>query len=111
MTTWAENYDVDNSRSDCHAWGSSPNIELFRTVLGINTNAPGFSKAKIKPCLGALQKAGGEIPHPNGKISVRYELKNGKWEIEIHLPGNVTGVLVWNNHSFSLKEGENKMTL
>ncbi len=111
MTTWAENYDVDNSRSDCHAWGSSPNIELFRTVLGINTDAPGFTKVKIEPFLGALQKADGEIPHPNGKISVRYELKNGKWDIEIHLPDNVTGVLIWKNHSFSLKEGENKMAL
>ena len=111
MTTWAENYDVDNSRSDCHAWGSSPNIELFRTVLGINTDAPGFTKVKIKPCLGALQKAGGEIPHPNGKISVQYERKNGKWEIEIHLPGNITGVLIWKNHPFSLKAGENKVTL
>ncbi len=109
MTSWAENYDVENSRSDCHAWGSSPNIELFRTVLGINSDAPGFTQVKIEPCLGALQKAGGEIPHPQGKIAVHYELKNGKWEIEIHLPGNITGTLIWKNHPFSLKAGENRL--
>jgi alpha-L-rhamnosidase len=111
MTTWAENYDVENARSDCHAWGSSPNIELFRTVLGIDSDAPGFAKVKIKPCLGALQKIGGEIPHPQGKISVHYELKKEKWEIKIQLPGSTTGTLIWKNHSYLLKAGENKIEL
>ena len=54
MTTWAEMSDISASRSDCHAWGSSPNIELFRTVLGIESNAPGFKNVKIEPHLGAI---------------------------------------------------------
>jgi alpha-L-rhamnosidase len=111
MTTWAENYDVNGSRSDCHAWGSSPNIELFRTVLGIDTDAPGFTKVKIEPRLGVLQKANGEIPHPQGKIAVHYEMKNGKWEIEIHLPGRLTGVLIWKSRRHPLKAGANRMML
>jgi hypothetical protein len=111
MTTRAEKEDVDGSRSDCHAWGSSPNIELFRTVLGIDTDAPGFTKVKIEPRLGVLQKASGEIPHPQGKIAVHYEMKNGKWEIEIHLPGRLTGSLIWKNRQYSLKTGANKMML
>ena len=34
LTTWGEDANVFGTRSDCHAWGASPNIELFRTVLG-----------------------------------------------------------------------------
>jgi alpha-L-rhamnosidase len=111
MTTWAETQDIGNARSDCHAWGSSPNIELYRTVLGIDSDAPGFSKVKIEPHLGTLQKAGGDIPHPQGKISVDYELRKGKWNIEIHLPDNLTGVLIWSNHRFPLSAGANKFEI
>ena len=59
LTTWAEMDDVNRSRSDCHAWGSSPNIELFRIVLGIDSDAPGFSKVKIEPHLGYLKNVSG----------------------------------------------------
>ena len=54
LSTWAETSDVSTSRSDCHAWGSSPNIEFFRIVLGIDSDAPGFSKIKISPHLGSI---------------------------------------------------------
>jgi alpha-L-rhamnosidase len=39
LTTWAEM--PEPTRSDCHAWGASPNIEFFRILLGIDSNAPG----------------------------------------------------------------------
>ena len=73
LTTWGETSDVDGTRSDCHAWGASPNIEFFRTILGIDSDAPGFSKVRIEPHPGDIQKIGGEIPHPNGIIKVSYE--------------------------------------
>jgi alpha-L-rhamnosidase len=110
LTTWAEKSNFDTSRSDCHAWGSSPNIELYRTVLGIDADAPGFARVKIEPHLGLLKKAGGEIPHPQGKIAVKYEFKEGKWNIRINLPGNLTGILIWNHQRYPLKPGENKKT-
>jgi hypothetical protein len=111
MTTWAEMSDVSHSRSDCHAWGSSPNIEFFRIVLGIDSDGPGFQSIKIEPHLGNLKKMGGTIPHPNGKIETAYELKNGKWTIVLSLPPNTKGKFIWNGNQFDLKEGRNSFLL
>jgi hypothetical protein len=111
MTTWAEMSDIAASRSDCHAWGSSPNIELYRTVLGIESDAPGFKRVRIEPHLGDITNIGGEIPHPKGTVSVKYALQNNKWHINITLPEGVPGRLVWNEKDYLLKPGANKLTL
>lgn len=111
LTTWAETSDVSTSRSDCHAWGSSPNIEFFRTILGIDSDAPGFSKVKIKPHLGSMQDIGGEMPHPNGKIAVQYKLQKGTQQAEINLPEKTTGTFVWKGRSYPLKPGRNVVNM
>ena len=111
LTTWAEYSDVNSSRSDCHAWGASPNIEFYRTVLGIDSDAPGFSKVKIEPHLGSLTKVSGEIPHPNGKVFASYQLKNGKWVIKINLPKETSGMLMWKSKQYLLKTGENSFVI
>ncbi|MFN4086857.1 MAG: alpha-L-rhamnosidase C-terminal domain-containing protein [Spirosomataceae bacterium] len=107
LTTWAEKSNVDQSRSDCHAWGSSPNIEFFRTLLGIDSDAPGFAKVKIQPHLGALTHVGGVMPHPLGLIDVQYRLEKNNWMVDIQLPKSLTGTLVWKNQILSLQEGTN----
>ncbi|MCR8561512.1 alpha-rhamnosidase [Mucilaginibacter sp. BJC16-A38] len=107
LTTWAEFSDLPNSRSDCHAWGASPNIEFFRTILGIDSYAPGFAKVKIEPHLGDLKTASGEIPHPNGKVAVDYVLDGGVWRIRIDLPQKTTGIFVWKGKTYLIKTGEN----
>ena len=71
LTTWAE--QPEPSRSDCHAWSASPNIEFYRIILGIDSDAPGFRRVRIEPSLGDLKRVSGAIPHPDGKISVDYE--------------------------------------
>ncbi len=107
LTTWAEISDVENTRSDCHAWGCSPNIEFFRTVLGIDSDAPGFKKIKIEPHLGSLTNVGGEIPHPAGTVRVAYMLDKNKWHIQINLPPHTTGSFVWKTKQYALKAGQN----
>ena len=111
MTTWAEISEIDNARSDCHAWGSSPNIELFRIVLGIDSDAPGFSKVKIEPRLGELKNVSGEMPHPRGNIAVKYVNNNNQWNAEINLPAKVTGRFIWKGKTYVLKEGKNPLKL
>jgi hypothetical protein len=111
LTTWAEYSDVNTSRSDCHAWGASPNIEFFRTVLGIDSYAPGFGKIKIEPHLGTLTTISGEIPHPNGKVAVGYKFEKGRWQIDINLPKATTGILVWKAKQYLLKAGNNSFVI
>jgi hypothetical protein len=111
LTTWAEDSRLNTVRSECHAWGASPNIDFFRIVLGIDADTPGFSKIKIEPHLGTMTKVGGEMPHPNGKISVNYELKKNKWQIHISLPQTTPGRLIWKGKTYELKPGANAMVL
>lgn len=111
LSTWAESSDVATSRSDCHAWGASPNIEFFRIVLGIDSDAPGFSRVKIAPSLGALQEIAGEMPHPNGKISVSYKVVKGTLQGDITLPKNTTGSISWNGKTQRLTSGRNVLNL
>ena len=111
MTTWGETSNLKFTRSDCHGWGASPNIEFFRTVLGIDSDAPCFSRVRIEPHLGTLTKASGEIPHPAGTIAVDYVLKNGSWIIRIDLPKKISGSLVWKNRRHQLNGGSNHFAL
>src|SRR6185437_6199241 len=111
LTTWAEMSDVAASRSDCHAWGSSPNIEFFRTVLGIDSDAPGFSVIRVEPHPGELRDISGEIPHPSGKITASYRLQGGKWNILIGLPPGTHGRLIWHSGQYPLKAGRNTFQL
>lgn len=109
LTTWAET--PEPSRSDCHAWSSSPNYELFRTVLGIDSAAPGFNRVIIRPYLGKLTQASGSIPHPKGEIAVSLKLVGGKLNAEVRLPHDVTGEFVWRGSQQPLKAGLNKLSL
>ena len=111
LTTWAEISEIDNARSDCHAWGSSPNIEFFRTVLGIDTDAPAFKKVKVEPHLGDLKNVNGKMPHPNGNILASYRFENNKWNIEITLPEKIPGRFIWKGKTYPLKPGTNNFVL
>lgn len=111
LTTWAEYSDLVTTRSDCHAWGCSPNIEFYRTVLGIDSDAPGFQKIKIEPHLGTLTDVSGEIPHPNGMVKVKYLLKGSKWYITADLPSHTSGILIWKGKKYALTEGVNSFKI
>lgn len=111
LTTWGEDADVFGTRSDCHAWGASPNIELFRTVLGIDSDAVAFRKVKITPHLGEIKEIGGTMPHPAGLIHVHYKNAGKRLEAQISLPEGVNGRFVWKGVSYPLHGGDNTLTL
>lgn len=110
MTTWGETSNVESTRSDCHAWGASPNIEFFRTVLGIDSAEPGFKEVVIKPALGDIKEIGGTMPHPKGEISVKY-VNGKKLKAEINLPADTYGTFIWKGVEKNLVPGKNVFTL
>ena len=109
LTTWAE--EPEPTRSDCHAWGASPNIEFYRMVAGIDSGAPGFAKVVIEPALGPLTRLDASIPHPKGEIAVSYVLRKKHLTAEVNLPKDVTGVFRWNGKEFQLNGGRNKVMI
>ena len=111
LTTWGENSEVETTRSDCHAWGASPNIEFFRILLGIESDAPYFEKIKIEPHLGSIKEISGEIPHPKGKIAVHYLQEGNKLSVEISLPDETAGTFYWQGNSHALQGGFNTFEL
>jgi hypothetical protein len=109
LTTWGETSEVERTRSDCHAWGASPNIEFFRILLGIESDGPYFEKVKIEPHLGTIRRISGEMPHPKGRIAVSYLQEDSNWKMEITLPDETTGTFYWQGDSHALQEGLNTL--
>jgi len=107
LTTFAERMDSPNSasRSDCHAWSASPNIEIPRTVLGVDSAAPGFGRVIVRPHLGKLSYAQGTVPHPKGNIEVRVEAGGA---VSVRLPAGVGGSFEWRGVRRELTTGENR---
>ena len=100
------------TRSDCHAWGASPNIEFFRILLGIDSNAPGFKSIRIAPSLGDLKEVSGTMPHPVGSVTASYKLdKKCKLTARLILPTGTDGVFVWKGKEYQLKSGEQVLTV
>jgi hypothetical protein len=79
--------------------------------LGIDSDAPGFSKVKIEPHLGTLKNVSGSMPHPDGAISVSYLWQQNKWNISIRLPQKISGKFIWKGKIYPLKGGENSWVM
>lgn len=116
LSPWKEMIDLGLStfpettapttRSDCHAWSSSPCYDFLATVCGIEPEDFGFRSVKIEPNLGNLTNFSGAVPHPSGLIKVSYQkLPDGHYQAKIELPGNLAGHFVWKGKTSKLKSG------
>jgi hypothetical protein len=108
LTTWAETEDP--SRSDCHAWGASPNFEFLRTVAGIDSLAPGFARVRVAPSLGKLTQVHARMPHPKGEIEVQLVKSGAKLTADVTLPTGITGEFEWAGTKRPLVAGKNHLT-
>ena len=106
LTTWAE-WSGPDARSDCHAWGASPNVEIFRTLAGIESTGPGFAKVRIAPNPGSITRFHASVPHPRGKIEFIFERSGAVVKATIRLPEQTSGEFVWQGKTRELHAGGN----
>lgn len=78
----------DNSRSDCHAWSSSPLYEFITVCLGVKPASPGFKKILIAPQPSPFKEICGKVPTPFGIINVKIVNEAEKLTIRISCPKN-----------------------
>lgn len=108
LTTFAEN--PEPSRSDCHAWSSSPNYDLLATVCGVEPASPGFRTVRIAPHPGPLKKIKAQVPHPRGLIKIDLQFTSQGVKGSVTLPEGVPGTFVWGDLTAWLRAGENKLS-
>lgn len=108
LTTFAEN--PEPTRSDAHAWSSSPNYQFLATICGVRPSSPGFGTVRIEPALGPLEWVRGTIPHPKGEITVAFERDDdGALSGRIELPEGVGGELIMDDQVRPLSSGRNEI--
>lgn len=106
-TTCGETGFDSHDRSDCHAWSAHPAYYFLSSVCGIKPAEVGFHSIKITPHLGNLKYLKADMPHPKGRISVEYKIKNGVLNAVVKLPQGLTGTFSYKNQTIQLKEINN----
>ena len=81
---------------------------MLRTVLGVDSAAPGFRACIVRPHLGKLAFAEGTVPHPAGPIELRIEAGGA---VAITLPAGVAGTFEWRRQRRDLAPGANRFTV
>ncbi len=112
LTTFAETHDLAGTRSDCHAWSSSPLYELLATVAGIRPADIGFRTVIIEPHPGDLKWIKSGVPHSLGDIEVDLEFnKKGKVKGSVTLPDGLKGIFIWDKQTLDIQGGVNKISM
>ncbi|MCP4442216.1 MAG: alpha-L-rhamnosidase [Aureispira sp.] len=110
LTTFME--EPEPSRSDCHAWSSSPLYYFFSLICGVEPENFGFEKVCIAPDFCGLEWIEGKVPHRYGDIYVKLK-KSGKKGVlgQISLPNGLEGCFYWKEHQLELKSGITEIVL
>ncbi|MEX2369870.1 MAG: alpha-L-rhamnosidase C-terminal domain-containing protein [Bacteroidales bacterium] len=112
LTTFAEIPDPERTRSDCHAWSSSPLYELLATVAGIRPASVGFETVIIAPHPGDLTWIKAGMPHEFGEITIDLKFaKDGSAKGTITLPEDLTGIFLWDHQTIDLTPGTQKISI
>jgi alpha-L-rhamnosidase len=87
---WDQKYKPNQDWN--HAWGAAPANLLPRYVLGARSLDPGWTRALVRPNLGALKSASGKVPTPRGPILVRWS-NDASFKLSLALPDGMKAKL------------------
>jgi alpha-L-rhamnosidase len=72
-----------------HAWTSYPGYLFLKYICGIQPTTGGFATFDLRPEMGGLTFAEGEVPTVKGPITTRWEkIQGGGFILSIHVPAN-----------------------
>ncbi len=90
--TWAYS---DNVYSQNHPMFGSVSEWFYRSLLGINNAAPGFTKILIKPQpVSGLKTVSGSYQSVSGKIAVAWQQQEHQFLLQVTIPAN-TSAEIW----------------
>jgi hypothetical protein len=100
----------EDGRSDCHGWSAHPAYHVVASVLGVRPAGFSCSRVIIRPQLGELTEAAGQLAHPKGILHVQLQQRAGQLTGQIDLPDGVTGVFQHADDHRELRSGINVLT-
>lgn len=80
---------VAPNTSLCHAWSAAPVWWLSEQVLGACWDAARPAQVLIAPASATLTWAAGTVPHPQGPLHIRWELRGGQLLLNVTAPPGV----------------------
>ena len=80
--------------SFCHGWSAGVVQFLIDNVLGIRAAEPGFKKVVLKPDLGDLEYAKGQVPTPYGVLKVEVNKTSKGVKVDYDAPNGIEVVVV-----------------
>ena len=102
FTTWPEK--PGETRSDCHAWSSSPNYHLPALVAGIRPAAPGFRAVSVRPADLPDFPFVATVPTPHGPVTVEHRT-GAERSYTVTLPPGVQGTFELGKLRMDLGDG------
>jgi len=96
-TTFWESFDPESPAgmfpeklwSLCHGFSAGPARLFAHNILGVRPLTPGFSRVQVRPALGGLAYASGDVPTPRGIIRVAWRNEPDLFRLRIEYPRNI----------------------
>jgi alpha-L-rhamnosidase len=89
LEAWDNRYKPNQDWN--HAWGAAPANLIPRYLMGVEPLEPGFSRIRIRPQPGGLERASLDLPTIRGTVHVDFRALPERFTLTTALPANTRG--------------------